>query len=347
MVHRVGIVGAGPGVAALHLPTLARLLGIFEVVHIADAGSGRAASLADRVGARASSRAADLLADPALDVVAICSPPDQHAQQVLAAVAVGVRAIFCEKPIATTAEEAMKVVEACRAAGTVLVVGTNHLYDPAWGRAKHHLFASGGPVKSIDIALVLPPNGRYHAQVTEFEPGATLPARHAPDWSNPAIAASVVRQLVVGLGIHDLPALRDLVPTIDQVIFARPLYPIGYVIGAVGAGVAIQLSAVMLPDAADALWRITVVTELDRLEVEFPPTFVHAGSANVRVWGDDGNLKEYPRDAEDGYTAEWSALAALLDGGIPVEYDSILDDALYAIGLADSVHATILGGATT
>ena len=49
MVRGVGIIGAGPGVAALHLPTLARLSDAFRVVHVADGGSGRSAALAARV----------------------------------------------------------------------------------------------------------------------------------------------------------------------------------------------------------------------------------------------------------------------------------------------------------
>ena len=71
----VGVIGAGPGVAALHLPTLDRLGDRFSVVHVADNGSGRAAELAGRVGATASHGTAALLADPAVEVVAICSPP--------------------------------------------------------------------------------------------------------------------------------------------------------------------------------------------------------------------------------------------------------------------------------
>ena len=46
-----------------------------------------------------------------------------------------------------------------------------------------------------------------------------------------------------------------------------------------------QLTTVMLPEGADALWRLTVTTERDRLDVTFPPAFVHAGSARVRVLG--------------------------------------------------------------
>ncbi|THG31635.1 Gfo/Idh/MocA family protein [Naasia lichenicola] len=344
MVHGVGLIGAGPGVAALHLPTLARLATDFRPVHIADSGSGRAQEIAARVGARSSSGSADLLADPDVTVVAICSPPDRHAQQVLDAVAAGVGAIMCEKPIALTEDDARRVVEACRVAGTSLIVGTNHLFDPAWGRAKHHLSASGGPVRSVNISLALPPNGRYHELVSELDasagPGGGRPA---PDWSNPHVAGAIVRQLVIGLGVHDLPALRDIVPMIDRVVYARPLSPIGYVLGAVAGDVAVQLSAVMLPDGADALWRITVITELDRVEVEFPPAFVHDGSARVRVWGPNEHLTEYPRERNDGYLEEWLALAALLDGGEPVEYDSILDDAIFAIRLADAARDAVTG----
>ena len=46
MPHGVGIIGAGPGVAALHAPTIARLGGEFLIVHVSDAGSGRAEAIA-------------------------------------------------------------------------------------------------------------------------------------------------------------------------------------------------------------------------------------------------------------------------------------------------------------
>src|SRR6478736_4181940 len=126
------------------------------------AGSGRAAELAARVGARSSSGIDELLADDRVSVVLLCTPPAEHAAQILASVAAGKRAILCEKPLATTVADAEAVVRACRAAGTALLVGTNHLYDPAWGRAKHHLLAGGHQVRAISVTLALPPNGRYH-----------------------------------------------------------------------------------------------------------------------------------------------------------------------------------------
>ncbi|MET0781065.1 MAG: Gfo/Idh/MocA family oxidoreductase [Microbacterium sp.] len=345
MPHGVGIVGAGPGVAALHLPTLARLGNDFRVVHISDAGSGRAENLAARVGARWSSGIADLLADDRVSVVVLCSPPAEHAGQILASVAAGKRAVLCEKPLATTVTDAEAVIEACRDAGTALLVGTNHLYDPAWGRAKHHLLAGGLAVRSISVTLALPPNGRYHDVVTELAVPASAPGRGGPDLSVPEVAASVVRQLITGLAVHDLPMLRDLAPVLEEVVFARAIAPIGYTVGYQASGIPVRLTTVMLPDGADAVWRLDITTETDLIEVSFPPAFVHVGSAVVRVTSSTGKLTTYPTDAEDGYLAEWRALADVLAGTSVVEYDELLDDARYALTLADAAAALILEGA--
>lgn len=344
MSYGVGIIGAGPGVAALHLPTLARLSDTFEVVHLADAGSGRAADLAARVGARSSTGIEELLADERVSVVVLCSPPAEHAAQILASVAAGKRAVLCEKPLATTPADAEAVVAACRAAGTVLMVGTNHLYDPAWGRAKHHLVAGGRIVRAIAVTLALPPNGRYHDVVTELAESAAAPARGGPDLTVPEIAASVVRQLLTGLAVHDLPMLRDLAPVLEEVVFARAVAPLGYAVGFRASGIPVRLSTVMLPEGADAVWRLDITTDTDRVEVRFPPAFVHVGSATVRVSSSSGIATTYSSDDDDGYLTEWRALADVLEGTSVVEYDEMLDDARYALALADAASALILEG---
>jgi predicted dehydrogenase len=322
---------------------MARLADVFRVVHVADAGSGRARGLAERHGARWSRGEGDLLADPDVHLVAICSPPGEHARQVLAALAAGKRAIFCEKPLATSREEADLVVSACRDAGATLLVGTNHLFDAAWGRAKHHLVALEGRVQAISVTLALPPNDRYHRLVGEGGPFQAT-GRGRPDFGDPAVAAGVLRQLLTGLAIHDLPAVRDVAPGIDEVVYARVVSPIGYVVGYRAGAVLVQLVLTMLPDGPDALWRMSIATSHDRIEVNFPPAFVHAGSAAVRVRSVDGLCTEYPRDDEDGYVAEWRVLASLLEGGAPVEYDELLADAHYAIDLADAAAAKVLEG---
>ncbi|RZS65872.1 putative dehydrogenase [Agromyces ramosus] len=340
----VGVIGAGPGVAALHLPTLSMISDLFRVVHVSDHGSGRAVELATRLGATASHDTAELLSDPAVDVVAVCSPPAEHARHIRECVAAGARAILCEKPLATTAHEATEVVDACRQAGIPILVATNHFFDEAWDRTKHHLLALESDVRSISATVALPPNGRFHAAVTEL-PTSGTPPRTAPDLTDPETAAAVVRQLVLGLAVHDLPAVRDLAPDFEGVDFAAAVPPLGYTIGFRSSGVRVLLTAVMLPDGPDPTWRLTVGTSTDRIDVEFPPAFVHAGSATVRVRHGDLRSTTYRRDTDDGYVREWRALAAMLDGTAVTEYHEVLDDAVFAIDLADAAAEAIRTGA--
>lgn len=343
MALGVGIIGAGPGVAALHLPTLARFSDELRVVHISDAGSGQASQLAARVGARSSSGIEDLLADGEVSVVVICSPPAEHAAHILAAVDAGIKIILCEKPLAQTAGEAQEVATACRDSGTAVLVGTNHRFDAGWIAASDWLDNHGGEINSVTVTLALPPNGRYHELVTELA-AATASHPRAPDLGNAAIAASVVRQLVIGLAVHDLPALRRIVPRIDEVVFARPLAPIGFSIGARGGEVAVQLTTVMLSEGADALWRLSVDTSTGRIDIDFAPAFVHAGGARVRVITRDGSTTELPRVGADGYLAEWRAVLDLAVDPSAADYDALLDDALYAVALADGAHDAVLRG---
>jgi predicted dehydrogenase len=332
--------GAGPGAWALHVPTLTRLPDTFRVVHVADGGSGRARDIAGPLGAASSSGHEELLSDPAVEVVAICSPPAEHARHIHAAVDAGKRVIFCEKPLAANATDAEAVIERCRVAGVALLVGTNHLFDPAWSRASHYLTALRGEVRSVSVTVSLPPNDRYHRAVTD---DVLLPSspRPAADLSNPAIAAAVGRALTSGLVVHDIPLLRDLARGEPRLEYARMLTPLGIALGWSVGETIFRTTAVMVPGGADALWRLSVHTDRDRLDIAFPPAFVHAGGASVSVRTADGIRTSYPRLREDGYEAEWRALAALADGDDAVEYDEILADARYGIALADAAAAAI------
>ncbi|MBD8206796.1 Gfo/Idh/MocA family oxidoreductase [Microbacterium sp. CFBP 8790] len=345
MAWGVGIIGAGPGVAALHAPTLARTAGDFRLVHVSDAGSGRAAAIAERFGARSSSGLDALLADPDVDVVAICSPPAQHAAHVRASLAAGRRALFCEKPLATSLAEAEQIVAACAAAGALLVVGTNHLFDPAWVRATHYLDAIDRRIAAVTVTLCLSPNDRYHALVMgEPLPAPPGSARPPLDLSDPAQSAAIVRQLIVGLAVHDLPLVRDLVPDATEVAWARPIAPIGFDLGLRSADAVVRFTVLMVPEGADSLWRVSIATAGDRIDVDFPPPFVHAGSARIAVRDARGVETVYPLDRRDGYDAEWGALAALLRGDTAMEYDELRADAAFVLAVADAAAAVIRGG---
>ncbi|MEF2978447.1 Gfo/Idh/MocA family protein [Subtercola sp. YIM 133946] len=349
MTYGVGILGSGPGVVALHLPTLGHLRNEFQVVHIADGGSGRARGLAAATGARVSIGETELLADTDVDVVLVCSSPEHHSRQVRAAAAAGKRAVLCEKPLALSPNEVREVIDDCRASGTVLMVGTNHYYDPAWRQARKHLAESASGVQAVSVTVAVPPNHRYHEVVSQqadllaaasAAAAATRPPR--PDLSDPAIAAHLVGLLLTGLAVHDLPALREIAPAFERVVYARALPPVGYAVGYLASGVLVQLTGVMVPGGADVLWRMALTTTDERVEVEFPPAFVHPGGGRVRVRGGDGLRTEYTRGREDGYLTEWMALGDLLSHPTSVDYGALEADAIYVMLIANGAAEFIL-----
>jgi predicted dehydrogenase len=70
------------------------------------------------------------LADPACEAIVLCTPHAQHKSQVLACAAAG-KHVFCEKPLALTAEDARASVAACRKAGVMLGLGHERRFEPA------------------------------------------------------------------------------------------------------------------------------------------------------------------------------------------------------------------------
>src|SRR4051812_39764745 len=114
MSLRIGLIGAG-GIAHVHLPAWVSL-GV-DVVVYAHAGAGE---LTAQFGGRAVNSLDELLAS--CDVVDIATPTPSHAELALAALAAG-RPVVCEKPLARTAAEAERVIEAFEAAGLPLYPG--------------------------------------------------------------------------------------------------------------------------------------------------------------------------------------------------------------------------------
>jgi predicted dehydrogenase len=77
----------------------------------------------------------DLLADPNVDVVFICSPEHLHFPMAMEAIKAG-KHIYLEKPIAHTIEEGQQIVDASERSGRVLQVGTQNRSNKLYIRAK-------------------------------------------------------------------------------------------------------------------------------------------------------------------------------------------------------------------
>ncbi len=103
-----------------HLPAL-RTIGGLKVVALCDTDASRLGQLADRLGVRRrypGYRA--MLDDGGVDVVAVCTPPELHAEIALAALDAG-KHLLVEKPLALSLDDADRLVErASNAPGKVL-----------------------------------------------------------------------------------------------------------------------------------------------------------------------------------------------------------------------------------
>lgn len=81
------------------------------------------------------SDAMDVINDPEVDAVWICSPSQYHAEQIKACAA-NKKHVFCEKPIATDLAETVEAINACNEAGVKLMTGLQRRFDPNFVRVK-------------------------------------------------------------------------------------------------------------------------------------------------------------------------------------------------------------------
>ncbi|WP_395688202.1 Gfo/Idh/MocA family protein [Aestuariivirga sp.] len=128
----VGIIGAGI-MGADHARIIAGQVAGAHLVAIADADASRARAVAAETGAgRATGDPYELIADPAVGAVLIASPDATHPDYAIACIKAG-KPVLCEKPLAPTAAQGMRVIEAELSAGRRLVqLGFMRRFDPGY-----------------------------------------------------------------------------------------------------------------------------------------------------------------------------------------------------------------------
>ena len=126
---RIGLIGLGR-IGAFHAETLSALPDVELVV--TDAVPAATERITAKFGAEAAASPADLLRS-GVDGVVIAAATGAHPQLILAAVEAGLP-VFCEKPVAGGAAEAVEVLRHC--AGKPVQIGYNRRFDPGFEAAR-------------------------------------------------------------------------------------------------------------------------------------------------------------------------------------------------------------------
>jgi len=131
----VGIIGAGR-IGKVHAATIAFRLPEATPLAITDINQEAAKELAERCGIpNVVPSADDVLADPKIDAVLICSSTNTHADLIVAAANAG-KHIFCEKPIAFSLATIDQALAAVKKAGVKLQIGFNRRFDANFARVR-------------------------------------------------------------------------------------------------------------------------------------------------------------------------------------------------------------------
>jgi len=137
---KVGIIGCGSIAKHRHAPEYGINAGV-EIVAFADRKLDRAADLALKYGGKAYDRWEDVVSRTDIDAISVCTSNISHAPISIAALETG-KHVLCEKPLATTDEDAAAMIAAGRRSGRFLMVGQNQRLAPLHMKA-YELMRSG------------------------------------------------------------------------------------------------------------------------------------------------------------------------------------------------------------
>lgn len=163
MTVRWGVVGCGRITNNRTIPEGIVAAPNATLVATADAQVERAQATAERWGVRWHATPHDLFANPEVDAVYIAAPPYAHAELVMAAARAG-KHVLCEKPMAMTPDQAVRMAQVIAEQGIVFGLGFMMRYHTCHARLK----------EIIDTGVIGTPvslRARYSVWSADVTPG--------------------------------------------------------------------------------------------------------------------------------------------------------------------------------
>lgn len=131
----VGIIGVGR-IGKVHTMSINNHLPQVKVKAVTDIVVAQAKAWASEAGIeKVYDSYQELLADPEIDAVLVCSSTNTHAEISIAAAKAG-KHIFCEKPVDLSVQKVEAVIQAAQDAGVKLQIGFNRRFDHNFQKAK-------------------------------------------------------------------------------------------------------------------------------------------------------------------------------------------------------------------
>jgi predicted dehydrogenase len=172
LADEVGVAILGTGFAGRMHAQAARMLGA-RLVGVMASTPARSDAAAAELGAEQSfASVAELLEHPAVEVVHVCTPNALHVSQVEQALARG-KHVICEKPLATTAQDAERLSGLARESGLIAAVAFAYRYQALTQDARAKIMAGElGRIRLVHGTylqdwLLYPSDGDWRA-VTEI-----------------------------------------------------------------------------------------------------------------------------------------------------------------------------------
>jgi len=265
----------------------------------------------------------DLIADPNVEVIDVCTPPRSHARWVIAALDEG-KSVICEKPIALSLEDAQKMIVAAEGSDGNLYVAHCIRFWPEYAAAKRIIDEGEyGKVNSATFRRV----------------GATP----TWGWQNWFLDPERSGGAITDLHIHDVDFI-NYVFGIPKAVFARG------VVGAISENGIDQIIAEFIYDdgpvvSAEGTWfsgknapfSMTFTIELEGATLDFS-----AGNP-LTVYPKDGEANVVEVGEGDGYSLEIEHFLDCIAAGKPSEIISP-EDAAAALRVIEAEKESVKTG---
>jgi predicted dehydrogenase len=228
---KVGVVGLGEVAQIIHLPILQAMPDRYAIAALCDVSPGLLQAVGDMYGVdRRYEDVHDLVGQADIDAVFVLNSDEYHAEHTILAARAG-KHVLVEKPMCLTMREAEEIIAARDEGGVQVMVAYMRRYAPAFTQAVDEVRALG-TINYARIRDIIGANGLIIEQSSAVRRFDDIPEAAKADRA--ARAERLVREaigeapaeirtayrMLLGLGSHDLSAMRELIGVPERVIAA-------------------------------------------------------------------------------------------------------------------------------